>query len=405
MTDEEQNIDDINLDEFNFDDLPSLEDEDVFAAEKAEDGGFTEAAVEDLVSDINEAEFKDDFSFDDVLGNSEDTSFALPEEGGREEPFFEPQVTEDEAGVVVKPEDNIFEDVEDKAELVEENVSEFEEFSDETISAENIVDDVVFDEAISEELTSEAEEAVSEELASDEGSWLADDGVEPQEEENPVFEENASVEDNQLFEESVSEEEVFATETQDWTASEETNIVDDVIKEDEEAWVNEETFVEPPLEEEFAVEETSDEELTAAHETYFENEASSVEPEYVAPMGEYSSSQMVEETENIGYLRWYAGTSADEMFSISRGFESGTFNASEERKTLHVNVGYDTYGWEVQFSDGVVMNLRDIREYQIRNGRLPAMDGRIIYGHSTLMFSGVERIVVYENIKYFTYGV
>ena len=93
------------------------------------------------------------------------------------------------------------------------------------------------------------------------------------------------------------------------------------------------------------------------------------------------------------------------MFEIARGFESGSFNADEECKTLHVNVGYDTYGWEVQFSDGVVMNLRDVREYQIRNGRLPSAEGRIIYGQSTLMFSGIERIVVYESVKYFSYGI
>ena len=92
-------------------------------------------------------------------------------------------------------------------------------------------------------------------------------------------------------------------------------------------------------------------------------------------------------------------------FALEHLAESGSFDADEERKTIHVNVGYDTYGWEVQFSDGVVMNLRDVREYQIRNGRLPSADGRIIYGQSILAFSGVERIVVYKSVKYFSYGI
>lgn len=108
---------------------------------------------------------------------------------------------------------------------------------------------------------------------------------------------------------------------------------------------------------------------------------------------------------NIGNLRWYSGTSADKVFSISKGFESGEFVADEECKTIHVNVGYDTYGWEVQFSDGIVMNLRDVREYQIRNGKLPSENGRIIFGNSELSFTAVKRIVVYETVKYFSYGI
>lgn len=109
--------------------------------------------------------------------------------------------------------------------------------------------------------------------------------------------------------------------------------------------------------------------------------------------------------QNIGNLRWYSGTSEDKIFTLSKGFESGEFVADEECQTIHVNVGYDTYGWEVQFSNGVVMNLRDVREYQIRNGKLPSENGRIIFGNSELSFSAVQRIVVYETVKYFSYGI
>ncbi len=108
---------------------------------------------------------------------------------------------------------------------------------------------------------------------------------------------------------------------------------------------------------------------------------------------------------NIGNLRWYSGASADKVFTISKGFESGEFVADEECKTIHVNVGYDTYGWEVQFSNGIVMNLRDVREYQLRNGKLPAENGRIVYGNNELTFAAVKRIVVYQSVKYFSYGV
>lgn len=122
---------------------------------------------------------------------------------------------------------------------------------------------------------------------------------------------------------------------------------------------------------------------------------------------EHNNSQIfgIEENGKIGCLRWYSGSSNDKMFELEKGFESGNFDADEECRCIHVNVGFDTYGWEVQFSDGVVMNLRDVREYQIRNGRLPLTEGRIIYGQSALTFSGIERIVVYESVKYFSYGM
>ena len=113
----------------------------------------------------------------------------------------------------------------------------------------------------------------------------------------------------------------------------------------------------------------------------------------------------VEMSGNVGYLKWYSGRSTDEMYMFDKNSPSGSFYGDENCKVLHVNVGYDTYGWEVQFPDGVIMNLRDIREYQIRNGRLPSTEGRLIYGQRTLMFSGVERIVVYESVRYFSYGV
>lgn len=121
----------------------------------------------------------------------------------------------------------------------------------------------------------------------------------------------------------------------------------------------------------------------------------------------YSANEyaQVEESDNVGFLRWYSGSSTDSLYEIKKGFESGRFEADEKQKGIHVNVGHDSYGWSVQFADGVTMNLHDVREYQIRNGRLPFSDGRIIYGKSVLEFANIERIVVYESVKYFSYGV
>ena len=51
------------------------------------------------------------------------------------------------------------------------------------------------------------------------------------------------------------------------------------------------------------------------------------------------------------------------------------------------------------------MNLADVREFQLRNGRLPAGGGTIMYGENTLRFSNVERIVVGSTPEYFHYGI
>ena len=125
---------------------------------------------------------------------------------------------------------------------------------------------------------------------------------------------------------------------------------------------------------------------------------------------------LIEDVENVGafsvvpssnsnYIQWYSGDSALNVYQIDRSSVSGEFVGSDEYNTIHVNVGYDTYGWNVHFSNGVVMSLRDVREYQVRNGKLPDTSGSIVYGQNTLSFKNVERIVVYEAVKYFSYGV
>ena len=109
--------------------------------------------------------------------------------------------------------------------------------------------------------------------------------------------------------------------------------------------------------------------------------------------------------QNLKYLNWYSGGISEAVYEFSKNSQSAEFVATNECKTIHVNVGYDTYGWVVQFSDGSVMSLRDVKEFQIRNGKLPNSSGRIIYGQNVLSFEKVERIVVYEAVRYFSYGV
>lgn len=104
------------------------------------------------------------------------------------------------------------------------------------------------------------------------------------------------------------------------------------------------------------------------------------------------------------HLKWFGGSSADKFFEISKQSESEQLTGTGEVKAIHVNVGYDTYGWLVEFSNGKIMSLRDVREFQIRNGHLPDSTGVIVYGNQRFEFSAIERILIYESVQYFSYG-
>ena len=104
------------------------------------------------------------------------------------------------------------------------------------------------------------------------------------------------------------------------------------------------------------------------------------------------------------HLKWFSGSSADKFFEISKQSESEQLTGTGEVKAIHVNVGYDTYGWLVEFSNGKIMSLRDVREFHIRNGHLPDSTGVIVYGNQRFEFSAIERILIYESVQYFSYG-
>lgn len=73
------------------------------------------------------------------------------------------------------------------------------------------------------------------------------------------------------------------------------------------------------------------------------------------------------------------------------------------KDTIHISVGVSTYGWNVSFSNGVVMSLNDMRTYQSRNKKILDSSGKITYGSKVFEFSDIRKITFYENPKYFSY--
>lgn len=102
--------------------------------------------------------------------------------------------------------------------------------------------------------------------------------------------------------------------------------------------------------------------------------------------------------------KWYSGTLNDKYFEFDATSQSTNFEGNEQMNAIHVNVNNSSYGWNVTFDNGLSMNLRDLREYQTRFGKMPSPNGVISYGQTKLTFSKVERIVVYESAQYFFYS-
>lgn len=119
----------------------------------------------------------------------------------------------------------------------------------------------------------------------------------------------------------------------------------------------------------------------------------------------------VETPQNTGYwndtvspfIKWYSDET--QSFSVSKDSQSVVIEGTDECHCIHVNVGYSTYGWIVQFNNGRVMNLGDIKEFQLRKGYLPDTSGKICYGDLTFPFNGIDKITVYESVQYFSYGL
>ena len=372
-------IEDIDLSEFNFDNLPEFEAE--------QDG----ASVFDDLSVVDEQE-KDDVDTSSVV-DEQLFSDVMPDESvvndDRKEPFFEKASVSDEIT-------DFQEGVSD--EYVVENVSAFsEETADNALNEDDVFENEADIKEFSEEVSFD-DNSDNMGLSDKDNYGLVDDITEDVADDVLAKNDEFSLMRNETVE---REGFAFADIEENETAEEEM-FVDEIVSGDAVDEVTDKS------EDDFVV---ADE---IAHDDYFaeEEKYSNAEEERFGNndvgynyLDDYSPLATIKKTGNYGFLHWYSGGAEDAFFEFGKDSESGSFDANEECKAIHVNVGYDTYGWEVQFSDGVVMNLRDVREYQIRNGRLPSSDGRIVYGQTSLMFSGVERIVVYERVRYFSYGV
>ena len=126
-------------------------------------------------------------------------------------------------------------------------------------------------------------------------------------------------------------------------------------------------------------------------------------PVAASPVPESRTEQ--EEKETLRMFKWYSGSLSDNYFKFSAEEASAEFNGNADQNSIYVNVGTSAYGWNVAFDNGINMNLADVREFQLRNGRLPAAGGTIMYGENALRFSNVERIVVGSIPEYFHYGI
>lgn len=342
MVDEENSLDDINLDDFNFDDL--LKDDNPGDTE-VENETLPEEDIKDEAAIFNDA----DFNLDDVLADANvDGTANINDVNTSDGAIAEENVeTENKA-----PEEENF-DIFDSQDI-KEQVQDMPETVEQTLSSD------VEENVINTELNDSSENS----------SDVVSESVD-----NVVDEDAIKKEREQFFEND-------ALDNLDTPEMSSENIV--------------------PTENLSEV----DENIEVERQEIFTQNNPKIEEDIVSLVLEEENQQMQPlKNGKIGFLKWYSGELNDKFFEIDKNFEPSNFEADEECKNIHVNAGYDTYGWQVQFADGVVMNLRDVREYQIRNGHLPSADGRIIYGQKTLSFSGVERIVVYESVKYFSYGI
>lgn len=124
-----------------------------------------------------------------------------------------------------------------------------------------------------------------------------------------------------------------------------------------------------------------------------------------APAAFYPERPVVSEKELNHFLKWYSGSLSDEYVEFSTEYESGEIEGTEDCKALNVKVGNSYYGWNVKFDNGINMSLRDVRDYQLYYGRLPASGGVISFGDLTLTFKNIERIVSSQTPEYYSYGV
>ncbi len=257
-------------------------------------------------------------------------------------------------------------------------------------------DDKVFDEMdISSDEDSRQSENEGESFSSN--SWLAEDKAE----ENPELEPK----DISLSGVDALSEDFEAAPMEDGDENSKSSWLNP--SEDHVAFLEDENVSEETL---LASEEAEPDEMHLGEENTAENADLSLsatsgttsEASVVAPLFDDNISSS--ENSNANFLRWYSGTLHDEMFEISKNDMPEAIVGTDEKQIIHINVGYETYGWLVEFSNDIMMSLEDVRRYQIKNGSLPGSDGVIRYGQKRCTFSGISRILIYESVRYFSYG-
>lgn len=122
----------------------------------------------------------------------------------------------------------------------------------------------------------------------------------------------------------------------------------------------------------------------------------------VVPASEEVKQQAEADLKRMAKL--YAGNLGDVYAEYTMENLEGDFSGTAEKNSIHLNIGNTGYGWNVKFDNGLLMGLNDLREYQLRYGKLPVSVGIIMYGNKKLTFRAVKRIVFYEAPQYFSYN-
>ncbi|MBP3345506.1 MAG: hypothetical protein J6L86_00550 [Alphaproteobacteria bacterium] len=213
----------------------------------------------------------------------------------------------------------------------------------------------------------------------------------------------------------VDEEDILAEETDETGLTPVAEEYSAVTEQEIAAEPEEETILEAQEDIEPVVEESYKDEKIAAE--LGDNELSEQENTAPQAMTEpwaepnpaaetvYPEHPVISEKELNRFLKWYSGSLSDEYVEFSTEYESGEIEGTEDCKALNVKVGNSYYGWNVKFDNGINMSLRDVRDYQLYYGRLPASGGVISFGDLTLTFKNIERIVSSQTPEYYSYGV
>ncbi len=115
-----------------------------------------------------------------------------------------------------------------------------------------------------------------------------------------------------------------------------------------------------------------------------------------------SSNQSAIYLENLAAQSYSLG-SLENYLQVTAHDLPEQFVADDVQNSIQINAGNSDYGWSVIFDSGVVMGMCDVKEYQLRNGKLPTPNGALCYGFKRMNFSGVQKIVCYEVPRYFSY--